>query len=184
MHTLCVNPSLCIWLKQERHKKHYSITWITTSCQPVPHSNTSWFKRSVTKLETHKRKLQRKHKLFSEWTNTHCHLSYMCISIFFHVVLSLSCSCLLMFCIMSCFVWTPGRGASAFATANGDPNKIPNTILQLSDSDDPGTHRYHIYQSTYTVVVEEGSLCYPTASGTDAPSLEPTGPWTASTPKS
>ena len=28
---------------------------------------------------------------------------------------------------VSCFVWTPGRVAAAFATANGDPNKIPNT---------------------------------------------------------
>ena len=27
------------------------------------------------------------------------------------------------------FVWTPGRVAAAFATANGDPNKIPNTIF-------------------------------------------------------
>ena len=26
-----------------------------------------------------------------------------------------------------CFVWSPGRVAAAFATANGDPNKIPNT---------------------------------------------------------
>jgi hypothetical protein len=25
-------------------------------------------------------------------------------------------------------VWIPGRVASAFATANGDPNKIPNTV--------------------------------------------------------
>jgi hypothetical protein len=24
-------------------------------------------------------------------------------------------------------MWTPGRVAAAFATANGDPNKIPNT---------------------------------------------------------
>ena len=28
---------------------------------------------------------------------------------------------------VSCFVWTPGRVAAAFATADGDPNKIPNT---------------------------------------------------------
>jgi hypothetical protein len=27
------------------------------------------------------------------------------------------------FSIMSCFVWTPGRVAAAFTTANGDPNK-------------------------------------------------------------
>ena len=27
---------------------------------------------------------------------------------------------------VSCFVWTPGSVAAAFATANGDPNKIPN----------------------------------------------------------
>ena len=26
---------------------------------------------------------------------------------------------------VSCFVWTPGSVAGAFATANGDPNKIP-----------------------------------------------------------
>jgi hypothetical protein len=26
---------------------------------------------------------------------------------------------------MSCFVWTPGTEATAIATANGDPNKIP-----------------------------------------------------------
>ena len=26
---------------------------------------------------------------------------------------------------VSCFVLTPGRVAAAFATANGDPNKIP-----------------------------------------------------------
>ena len=28
---------------------------------------------------------------------------------------------------VSCFVWTPGRVAAAFATVNGDPNKIPNS---------------------------------------------------------
>jgi hypothetical protein len=28
----------------------------------------------------------------------------------------------------SCFVWTPGRVVAAFATANGDPNKIPNRL--------------------------------------------------------
>ena len=28
---------------------------------------------------------------------------------------------------VSYFVWTPGRVAAAFATTNGDPNKIPNT---------------------------------------------------------
>ena len=44
-----------------------------------------------------------------------------------YVVLSLSCSCLLMFCIMSCFVWTPGRVAAAIATTNGDPIKYINT---------------------------------------------------------
>jgi hypothetical protein len=27
---------------------------------------------------------------------------------------------------VSCFVWNPGKVAAAFATANGDPNKIPN----------------------------------------------------------
>ena len=31
----------------------------------------------------------------------------------------------------TCFVWTPGRVAAAFATANGDPNKIPNTKLTM-----------------------------------------------------
>ena len=30
-------------------------------------------------------------------------------------------------CYVSCFVWTTGRVAAAFATADGDPNKIPNT---------------------------------------------------------
>lgn len=30
-----------------------------------------------------------------------------------------------MFGIMSCFVWTPGRVAAAFAAAKGDRNKIP-----------------------------------------------------------
>ena len=34
----------------------------------------------------------------------------------------------ILFCV-SCFLWTPGRVAAAFATANGDPNKIPNTTL-------------------------------------------------------
>ena len=29
---------------------------------------------------------------------------------------------------VSCLVWTPGRVAAAFATANGDPNKIPNSL--------------------------------------------------------
>ena len=31
----------------------------------------------------------------------------------------------ILYCV-SCFVWTPGRVAAAFVTANGDPNKIPN----------------------------------------------------------
>jgi hypothetical protein len=30
-------------------------------------------------------------------------------------------------------MWTPGRVAAAFATANGDPNKIPNTKLIKSN---------------------------------------------------
>ena len=32
-------------------------------------------------------------------------------------------------CNVSCFGWTPGRVAAAFATANGDPNNIPNCPL-------------------------------------------------------
>ena len=43
---------------------------------------------------------------------------------------------------VSCSVWNPGRVATAFATANRDPNKIPNTcriqrvtnILDLTNS--------------------------------------------------
>jgi hypothetical protein len=49
-----------------------------------------------------------------------------------YVVLFLSCSCLLMFCIMSCFVWTLGRVAAAFATANGEPNKITNNKKDIT----------------------------------------------------
>ena len=32
----------------------------------------------------------------------------------------------ILYCV-SCFVWTPGTGAADFVTANGDPNKMPNT---------------------------------------------------------
>jgi hypothetical protein len=30
------------------------------------------------------------------------------------------------------FVWTPRRVAAAFATANGDPNKIPKILMAMS----------------------------------------------------
>lgn len=59
----------------------------------------------------------------------------MCIDVCrfkMYVNLSLSFSCLLMFCIMSfSCVWTPGRVAGAFATANGDPNKIIKHLTLL-----------------------------------------------------
>ncbi|CDR14306.1 unnamed protein product [Oncorhynchus mykiss] len=34
-----------------------------------------------------------------------------------------------MFCIIECFLWTLGRVAATIATANWDPNKIPNTFI-------------------------------------------------------
>ena len=50
---------------------------------------------------------------------------------FFNVVLFLSIDVLYYVILhyVSCVVWTPGRVAAAFATANGDSNKIPNTIF-------------------------------------------------------
>jgi hypothetical protein len=49
---------------------------------------------------------------------------------------------------VSCFVWTPGRVAADFATANGDPNKIPNTKC--------GCHALTIESCLFSMLVRSG----------------------------
>nr|XP_029544675.1 gephyrin-like [Oncorhynchus nerka] len=53
-----------------------------------------------------------------------------------YVILSLSCSCLLMFCIIvmvHVLCGTTGRVPAAFATAHGDPNEIPRKYIDCPD---------------------------------------------------
>ena len=47
---------------------------------------------------------------------------------------------------VSCFVWTPGRVAAAFATANGDPNKTSNTKEKQSTS---AQHMWELLQDCW-----------------------------------
>ena len=55
----------------------------------------------------------------------------MSIDVLYHVILY----------YVSCFVWTPGRVAAAFATDNEDPNKNPVTDLGIGNmGSSPGQH--------------------------------------------
>jgi hypothetical protein len=59
-----------------------------------------------------------------------CLFKYVCCS-----VLELFLSIDVLYChSVEMFVWTPGRVAAAFATDNGDPNKIPNSKAPFTHS--------------------------------------------------
>ena len=71
------------------------------------------------------------------------------------VVCVSTCNCLLVLCIMSCFMWTPGKVAAALAVANWDPNKILNTKIPFSIRGEPfsGDLQSHPSQSSSTLAL-------------------------------
>ena len=52
------------------------------------------------------------------------------------IFLNVCISVLVYYCsVLLCYMWTQGRIAVAFATANGDPNKSPKSLNGLNVAD-------------------------------------------------